>query len=392
MKPIQTLGQVCYDDFDRASLGTAWTTALATATATISGNELLLANGSGLTTEYIRYNAFTTCLEKWRVYTTFQCTAKNATSHGLAIGLRGLTNAGGGQRSVFAQVSLSSGANGGKTFIYTQSGASAAALVSTAGSAIAFSLNDELAFELLRNFQTITATIYNVTTGASVAHSFTLNTNPAAATWNATAQMAIYLMGGTQTLHNISLNSDETTNANVAVVGDSITYGAYTSTSIEKNTLRWSNQAMLYSSLPFVVLGGPGDDTANVLLHVGEIIRLSPKYVLLMIGGNDILYGVAAGIYQANYKSIRNTLTLNGIKVIHCLATPRTTTNITAINTFILSEYTNVDFIVDTYTPLKGAGTSLSVTYDSGDGVHPNAAGHALAGTTVRQSVPFIFN
>ena len=392
MKSQNTLGQLAYDDFDRATLGPDWSVAnIGGASAVISGNELLLSNGTALTTEYILYTAYTTCLENWRLYVPFKCTEKSATSSGFAIGLRGLTNAGGGQRTNFIQINLSTGGNGGKTFIETQTGASAVVLQATSA-AIGFALNDEMALEVVRQGQTITCTSWNYTTPASVVNTFTYNTNAAAVPLHSTAQIPIYIIRGTQTIHSISFSSIEKQNPQMIMVGDSITYGAYPSSSTTVNTLRWSNQTMLFSSKPFVVLGGSGDTTSVIMQRTTEMVLLKPKYALFMFGGNDILAGVAAGTYQANYRTIRNTLTAAGIKVIHCKATPRTTTDITALNTWITSEYANVDFIVDTYTPLKGAGTSLSATYDSGDGVHPNAAGHALIGTTIRQTVPHIFN
>jgi len=93
----------------------------------------------------------------------------------------------------------------------------------------------------------------------------------------------------------------------------------------------------------------------------------------------------AAGLSQ--YSDIRNTLVAAGIQVIHCLATPRNGTNVTPLNSYILSTFTS-DLIIDTYTPLwSGSGTSLNAAYDIGDGVHPNNAGMALIAATVNSAL-----
>lgn len=384
------LGQLLYDGFDRSSLGSSWTTNLSSASAAISGNELLLSGGTGTVTEYIKYNAYPTCMERWTLSCGFKCTEKSATSFGFAIGIRGTLNAGSGQRSVYVQLNLTTGANTGKTFVRCNTGTNTTdSIVSTSSGAIVFSLNDEMQLDIERNLNTITTTVFNLTTGTQMSSSFTFPITFSQTNFmHATGMFAIYLFGGTQTVHYITTSSTNKIHPKICFIGDSITYGIY-GTDV---TTRYVNQSMLYSTQEYCVMGGPGDDTGSVITRLSEIVNMKSEYVSLMIGGNDILYGVSSATWQANYRTIRNTIKRCGIKVIHLLPTPRTATDVSALKNFIISEYSNVDPIVDSWTPLLGAGTSLNPTYNSGDNVHPNAAGHALVGTIIRNQAPFIFN
>jgi len=54
----------------------------------------------------------------------------------------------------------------------------------------------------------------------------------------------------------------------------------------------------------------------------------------------------------------------------------------TTLNTFI-DTYSPGDLVLDTFTPLKGAGTDLGASYDSGDGTHPNATGNTAIANVI---------
>jgi len=80
-------------------------------------------------------------------------------------------------------------------------------------------------------------------------------------------------------------------------------------------------------------------------------------------------------------------LQANGVEVKHCLPTPETTTDERALKTWILANYPSQD-IIDTWTPLLSGAYGLNSAYDSGDGVHPNDAGHLLLGQIIRTNLP----
>lgn len=146
------------------------------------------------------------------------------------------------------------------------------------------------------------------------------------------------------------------------------TYGQ--SATIENN--RWASQIKGNN----IVMGGGADTTGLVLVRVSEIIKLNPKKVLLMIGGNDILYSLPSATWQQNLKDIRTALTTAGIEVIHLFPTPRA--GASQLINFIQNEpLFRTDLKIDTNTLLmNGNSDTLAAVYDSGDHLHPNEAGH----------------
>jgi lysophospholipase L1-like esterase len=110
-----------------------------------------------------------------------------------------------------------------------------------------------------------------------------------------------------------------------------------------------------------------------------------------MIGGNDLLFGYPATQWQSQYSNLVAQLQANGVKVKHCLNTPRSTLDLTPLNDWILSTYPTND-VIDTWTPLLQGAYSLNPAYDGDgthppDGVHPNDAGHLVIGQTIRNKL-----
>lgn len=384
VSPAQ-LGKIVYDDFNRGALGADWTTVMTTMTATISGNALLLTGGgTAAATQRLRYNKYSTGLDYWKIQMAFKTTTSNTTSFGYGCGVQGInTQSPASSKTVFCSMSLVSGANVGKVVIYSQTGTSTATLMYTSASSFPISLNDELIMTVTRSKLTITCDIINVTQGTSKTESFTFDSNyPTSTSVNAGGQFAIWGFGGSATVHSYTVTSSENIGNQIIAVGDSITQ-YYAGNGLNAY---WISQAMLYSNMPYSRNWGSGDTTQSVLDRIQEIIKCNPKYVILMIGGNDIYFGTSSGIWQSNYMSIRNQLTAYGITVIHCYATPRDTVDVTPLNLFISRTFSNMDIVIDTFTPLwSGVGTGLNAAYNSGDaGVHPNALGHSVIGATVR--------
>jgi len=80
-------------------------------------------------------------------------------------------------------------------------------------------------------------------------------------------------------------------------------------------------------------------------------------------------------------------LRAGGAKVKYCLPIPRNTADLTPLKNWISTNYPPGD-IIDTWTPLLGGVSSLNTNYDSGDGVHPNDAGHLLISQIIRANLP----
>ena len=102
----------------------------------------------------------------------------------------------------------------------------------------------------------------------------------------------------------------------------------------------------------------------------------------MIIGGNDLLFGVPSSQWQANYANLANTLQANGVKVKHCLPPPRSGTDTRPLKNWIQAHYPASD-IIDLFTPMVTGTYSLNPAYDSGDGTHPNDAGHQVIAQTI---------
>lgn len=167
-------------------------------------------------------------------------------------------------------------------------------------------------------------------------------------------------------ISNITLSTGYKTGGNL-FIGDSIDNGSL-ATPGNGYTFQLNGQ----------IQAGNGDYTVGVIAGLSEIIKLKPETAYIKIGTNDAFLA----IWQANIVSIVSTLENAGIRVVLISPPPRNTVDMTPYLTFLQAQYPTQT--IDVFTPLKAvAGTGLNATYDSGDGIHPNQAGHDLMAATV---------
>jgi lysophospholipase L1-like esterase len=107
-----------------------------------------------------------------------------------------------------------------------------------------------------------------------------------------------------------------------------------------------------------------------------------------MIGGNDILNGIATATWQANYMTIRNNIINNGGTPIHLAPTARVSTNVAPLANF-LTRLPDL-FVQGVFRRTADGINSLKPIYDSGDGVHMNDLGHFAVAEEIREACPFI--
>jgi lysophospholipase L1-like esterase len=127
--------------------------------------------------------------------------------------------------------------------------------------------------------------------------------------------------------------------------------------------------------------------TSDAISILPEILAHQPTTVILKMGGNDVQFGHPPGQWQTDYTNLVTQLRSNGIIAKHCLPIPRRNLDLTPLKDFILTNYPAGD-VIDTWTPLLMGTFSLSTNYDSGDGVHPNDAGHAVISQAIRANLP----
>lgn len=125
--------------------------------------------------------------------------------------------------------------------------------------------------------------------------------------------------------------------------------------------------------------GRPAVDTAH---NITKALSLQPDRLLISLTGNDISSGYPASEYEANFDSLHAIATRAGVPVWITTPLPRTAVDsakrkmVLALRTRILSRY--APRALDFYQGLGDAAGAFVPAYNSGDGVHPNNAGHSL--------------
>lgn len=216
----------------------------------------------------------------------------------------------------------------------------------------------------------------NNTTGQSITRdevSRLIDTTPITPSFN-TANP--YIMSPNTTVDYVVSNFTYTTPMTYGgnwAVGDSIDVGV----GAGSVTGRWASIAGCE------VTAGPGDTSREVILRIPEILRAKPTTVYLKIGTNDTVLGT----WQTNMIYINAVLTGAGINVVNLTPPPMNANDKTAWAAWVMATFPNS---IDIFTPMKAvSGTGYNSIYDSGDGVHPNTAGHLLIGNAVLASTGY---
>jgi lysophospholipase L1-like esterase len=169
--------------------------------------------------------------------------------------------------------------------------------------------------------------------------------------------------------------------ADTVFVGDSITHGY---------AVGGTDPLKTYSGIIFGKIGNsynvmaaPGGTTADILFCMSEIKAAANQTVNVMLGANDVITQVPVSTYISNMKKIIYTLQNMGKNVILCKITPlyasyAPSSDVRPYNAALDTEFSGKLTIVDTFTPLADSNGRLLSQYDSGDAIHPNAAGNQV--------------
>lgn len=189
----------------------------------------------------------------------------------------------------------------------------------------------------------------------------------------------------------------------VAMLGDSITAGNTTATSAtveavgDKDPLGWVHLLTGGQARYAKNAGISGNVTAQMLARVTDVTGLSPRpsWCIVMGGTNDCSGGVTVAQYAANIKAIVAALTAARVRPLLVTPPPKTGGSITAGQKQILRGYVMWlrRYAAETGIPLADGWSALidqtSTTgamvssYDSGDGIHPSAAGAYALGSAI---------
>lgn len=372
---------VFYDNFSRSSIGSNYVTAFPGTTATISSAGLRLVGTPGNYVNYISRLKYTAS-ERFSEKITYINNTISSTAYGITVGMQSQNTfccthevtAGVGQYTGSAILGKSF-ITGGDSYGFTSNGSSTISTIS---------VGDTIDVTLVRDYLTYTVTSYNRTTGQTSTHSVvtTLGLSTSNFYVNNTSYPTLNFFGGDITVIGFEYRLLDSYNADYGFVGNSITTGqAATANSLTFPNLTFVNDAGIVQ----ITNAGGGDYTQSVVNRLSEIYALNPRYVMLMIGGNDLLFGVSTATWEANLRTIRDSLVAHGIQVIHLYPTPRNSTDMTPLVNFLdtCTRFTTDTKVRATWDSLK-TGTSLKAIYDAGDGTHLSDSGHHFAAIKIR--------
>lgn len=383
--PIQNTiqGLLFSDDFNRASLGANWSISNS-ANITVSGNSMVCV-GAGDVTHWASYTAYPFQGENWTITWQQWISVTNASSYGLCVGIRSMDPIyGTGPRSYAIEFSTAS-VNKDKLVLF-DSGFNA--ISSTGHISPPTATNDVMLCSLSFSNSWLLASATNTTRGGSVS----LVTNALSMAQSYLRPFVRYVtvwpVGGTTYVDNLSLSNSATVPGSALLIGNSISDGYYSSNVLSRffSVMQSADATTIYNC------SASSDMTSTILSVMPQLLSYSPSKVYLMIGGNDVLNqgvnGELADTWKTNYLNITSNFTGRGISVYHLLPTPRNGTDLRPLTNFISTSYAAGN-VIDTWSPLLSGNYGISATYDSGDGTHPNAAGHLLIGQTITNSGKF---
>ena len=197
------------------------------------------------------------------------------------------------------------------------------------------------------------------------------------------SRICCYPLGGTVYVDNISFTLNHRKPARFIVIGASASDGYNASVASRRYiSVVQSNffEAVCNDSSSF-------NTTTNSVSLLPEILAHRPGTAILMVGGNDLAFGYPTNQWQTQYSNLVFQLQANGVAVKHTFQTPRNSVDLSPLRNWITGHYPASD-IIDTWTPFVTNGYFLKPIYDSGDGTHPNDAGHLLLGQIIRTNLP----
>lgn len=178
-----------------------------------------------------------------------------------------------------------------------------------------------------------------------------------------------------------------------AFCGDSITAGSGStnSTVYGYQNIAWKIAGGRYIDTNRIDGGVPGDASANLLSRMPGILSQRPDGCFVMIGTND----TDLPTWAANVRSIKSLIDNAGIPSVWGTVPPRGAPTaaqsalVAAQNVWLKRWAPSAGVVLaDSHAALTDPATGvLNGAFDSGDGVHPSNAGHAIIGDVVAKAI-----
>lgn len=350
---------------------------------TPSGTDYIMAgaNSAGSTPfpalfqDYIQLNttdhAFT-CLNKWKIRIEFTTGTVNASdSYGFAAGVIS-TNAF-ENRDTLCRVAQDNGLLG-RMYFYAGDTASTGITGQDAPTG-GYTVTSSTRYlqEIERNELTLTSTLY-ASDGVTVRNTKTVTQSPPGGTVSKvlhnTGKFAIMQIGGTNTIHRVTISSDALKNVPYCIVTTSIGYGG------KATSLANSFPYIALDGQDFTILPGWANTTLSMQDLLPEIIAINPTNLIIECGSNDIKDGTwtSDGLPSLNniisgVSGINPTIYLVSAGARDDVSTAQVETDMIALGYPLCRAYTLLK---------NPANTTLNNAYQAADGIHLNDDGHAL--------------
>ncbi len=311
-----------------------------------------------------------TMLERYSILMGFKVKASpGATTYGTGIGTFSTNNGGHSLSNCFAYFNLSTSAGQGRVYIVA---GQQNTTVAVSPDSIIVNNGDSIVVTFERKLDKFYASARDVTTNSTTVlcdYQFDV-TNSAGVLAPNTGLFGIYHFGGTYSVDTIIVSSIERKFPNIMTFGDSkMRYAMGWDVSVSAQINRWLTNTINCS--------GEGDATADMLLHVPEVIAIHPSTVLLEAGRNDLGYGVSTGVWQANIDTIVVRLQRAGITVWLLDAMYETFISQTSLVSFIQSTFPTQ------YIGTFAAGQGIGAAAVCSDQVHPTFLGAQIVATAL---------
>lgn len=273
---------------------------------------------------------------------------------------------------------------GGNSFFTTENGS----IISNpgAGSGVTKSVNDLLEMTMERIDTVLTFTLRNVTTSTTatpITYTFPANNTPNILPNVGQWGILLNAASGTFQIQYVKIESAEIIAPNVLVMGNSKTANGATTFS-----RRFPTQ--LNATYPTVTwsAGTAERMDPDMFYKKPELVFRNPEYVILAsVYDNDIRAGFSAQDVIDDMIRLENYWKGGGTTVLWCSfpedSTAGGATGLQNIRNWLVANRPNN--YINTWDALRASGSDnrLSDTYDAGDGVHLNAAGHDVIVSTI---------
>ncbi len=263
---------------------------------------------------------------------------------------------------------------------------------------ISSNIHNSLGRGLLDNSSSSTSTTTTTTTAAATSTTTTTTT-----TSGATASelfISAYDYGNQYTL-SFSKNSSQIQNSKIVGVGSSTLFGtgATTPNKVGEQIQTWLGT----QSGKFINISLSGQSTLNCLeegstasvnphRNITSAVSIRPTAILIGLPSNDIGVGLTALQFKNNILTMYNYCLNNGVPCFVISPQPRHSytlsqqQSLSDANILIRNEIPS-KFYIDVFDTLRDTGTSspavISATYNSGDNIHLNNAGHTVLANAI---------